>query len=122
MVSKKTFGKLSNGTEIELYTLKNLKGSQVQITNYGARVVSWTIADKNSRIVDVVLGYDDATGYEKDNKYMGAIVGRCANRIADARFNLNGKEYQLDKNDGKNHLHGGFSGFEKKIWKADISE
>ena len=120
-IIKQSFGNISNGTDIELYTLKNAKGHQVQITNYGARVVSWTVTDKNSKSIDIVLGYSDAAGYEKDNKYMGAIAGRCANRIGGAKFTLNGKEYQLDVNDGgKNHLHGGFNGFEKKIWKAEI--
>ena len=120
MISKENFGKLSNGVETNIYILRNIKGTEVKITNYGARVVSWTIADKNSNMVDVVLGYDDAATYEKDDKYMGAIAGRCANRIAGAKFTLNGKIYNLDKNDGNNHLHGGFNGFEKKIWSAEI--
>ena len=120
-ISKQSFGNISNGTSIALYTLKNSKDHQVQITNYGARVVSWIFTDKNSKSVDIVLGYNNATDYEKDNKYMGAIAGRCANRIGGAKFTLNGKEYQLDVNDGeKNHLHGGFNGFEKKVWKAEI--
>ena len=120
-ITKQSFGNISNGTNIDLYTLKNAKGHQVQITNYGARVVSWTVIDKNSKPVDIVLGYSNAADYEKDNKYMGAVAGRCANRIGGAKFTLNGKEYQLDVNDGdKNHLHGGFNGFEKKIWEAKI--
>ena len=115
MIAKNFFGKLSNGESINLYTLKNDFG-EVQITNYGARVVSWTI-----KKINVVLGYNDAANYELDDKYLGAIAGRCANRIADAKFELNGKIYQLDKNDGgKNHLHGGFNGFEKKIWRVEI--
>ncbi len=119
-ILKKSFGKLSDDNDIEIYTLKNSQ-SEVQITNYGARVVSWKIADKNSKIVDVVLGYANAKAYEIDDKYMGAIAGRCANRIGGAKFELNGKIYNLDKNDGgKNHLHGGFNGFEKKIWQAEI--
>ena len=121
-LSKNSFGKLKDNTEIDVYTLKNASGTEIKITNYGARVVSWTVTDKNGKAVDVVLGYADAAAYEQDDKYMGAIAGRCANRIAGAKFTLNGKEYLLDKNDGgKNHLHGGFNGFEKKIWSAEIA-
>ena len=121
MIKTSSFCKLSNGMEINLYTFTNTKGNQVKVTNYGARVVSWSMHDKSGSLVDVVLGYDDAAVYEQDDKYMGAIVGRCANRIGAAQFTLNGEVYQLDKNDnGKNHLHGGFSGFEKKVWHAEL--
>ena len=95
--------------------LKNANGTEVEIIEYGARVKSWKIDG-----IDVVLGYDDIEGYKKDDKFMGAIAGRCANRIGDAKFDLNGKIYELDKNDGgKNHLHGGFNGFDKKFWRAE---
>ena len=119
MVTKENFG----AAGVDLYTIKNSNGQQVQITNYGARVVSWLVEKENAKPIDIVLGYADIAGYEADNKYMGAIVGRCANRIGNAQFELNGKLYQIDKNDGgKNHLHGGFNGFEKKIWSAEIVE
>ena len=117
----KPFGILSDGRRADIYKLKNSEGSEVKITNYGARVVSWLTPDKNEKFVDVVLGYENVEAYEKDDKFMGAIAGRCANRIAKAKFTLNGKEYVLDQNDGNNHLHGGFNGFDKQLWTVDDS-
>lgn len=109
-IRKIPFGKF------EAYELKNSGGSAVKILNYGARVASWIFNG-----VEIVLGCDTAEAYELDTTYKGAVVGRCANRIGGAKFQLNGKIYSLDKNDGSNHLHGGFAGFEKKIWAAKIS-
>lgn len=116
-ITKKSFGSLSNGREIYAYELANAKGTAAQVITYGARLQSLIFNG-----VDVVLGYDDAASYEKDTAYMGAIAGRSANRIAKAKFKLNGKIYNLDKNDGKNHLHGGFSGFEEKVWSASVAD
>ena len=116
MITKNFFGTTSDGKSVDAYTLKNSIGTTAQIINYGARLTNWTFNG-----VNVVLGYDNIAAYEKDAAYKGAIVGRCANRIGDAKFELNGKIYLLDKNDnGKNHLHGGFNGFERKIWTAEI--
>ena len=115
-ISKKDFGKTAEGRAVEIYELKNSAGTTAKIITYGARVQSWKF--KN---VNVVLGYDTIAEYEADDTYKGAIVGRCANRIGGAKFELNGKIFEIDKNDaGKNHLHGGFNGFEKKIWTAEI--
>ena len=115
MISKEIFGTLESGASVDIFTLRG-GNSEVKITNYGGRIVSWIYKG-----VNVVLGYENLDGYVNDGAYLGAIVGRCANRIGDAKFTLNGVEYFLDKNDGgKNHLHGGFSGFEKKIWAAEI--
>lgn len=112
---REDFGTLKTGEKVELFTLKNAQNNLVKITNYGGRVVSW-----NFKGIDVILGFDNIADYEQDAAYKGAIVGRCANRIGDATFMLNGKKYELDKNNGNNHLHGGFSGFESKIWEAEI--
>ena len=115
-ISKNFFGKTADGKNVEIYELKNSFGTTAKIITYGARLQSWIF--KN---VNVVLGYDTVAEYEADDSYKGAIVGRCANRIGGAKFTLNGKNYNLDKNDaGKNHLHGGFKGTEKKIWSAEI--
>ena len=117
MITKKFFGTTADGKSVDCYTLTNSSGTAAQIITYGARLTAW-----NFDGVNVVLGYDNIADYEKDTAYKGAIVGRCANRIGDARFELNGKIYKLDKNDnGKNHLHGGFNGFERKIWSAEIT-
>ena len=116
MITKNFFGTTSDGKSVDAYTLKNSIGTTAQIITYGARLASWIFNG-----VNVVLGYDNIAAYEKDAAYKGAIVGRCANRIGGAKFELNGKIYLLDKNDnGKNHLHGGFNGFERKIWTAEI--
>ena len=118
MVEKKSFGKLSNGDEVFLYTLTNKNGLKAEITNYGATVVSLLAPDKNGKLEDIVLGYDDLEGYEKGESYFGAIVGRYGNRIGKGKFVLDGKEYQLSINNGENHLHGGKIGFSKRVWEV----
>ncbi len=118
MVEKKSFGKLSNGEEVYLYTLTNKNGLKAEITNYGAIVVSLFVPDKNGKLEDVVLGYDDVSGYEKGESYFGAIVGRYGNRIGKGKFSLDGTDYQLSINNGENHLHGGKVGFNKKVWRV----
>lgn len=122
IIKKEAFGKLSDGREAELYTLRNTKGTEVKVTTYGARLVSWRIMDQDAKYVDVVLGYADAAAYEKDDTSMGGVVGRHANRIADGKVTINGKEYQLDRNTGskkQNHIHGGFKGFHDQLWMAE---
>ena len=118
MVEKKSFGKLSNGEEVYLYTLTNKNGLKAEITNYGATVVSLFVPDKNGRLEDVVLGYDDVSGYEKGESYFGGIVGRYGNRIGKGKFSLDGTDYQLSINNGENHLHGGKVGFNKRVWRV----
>ena len=115
-MDKKLFGKLADGSEVYIYTLANKSGMEAKIINYGAAVVSLTAPDKNGKLADVVLGYDSLDGYVNDKSYFGAIVGRYGNRIADGKFKLDGKEYQLTINDGANHLHGGLKGYNKVLW------
>ena len=115
-ITKIDFGKTAEGKNVDCYELKNSAGTAVKIITYGARVSSWIFKG-----VEVILGYKNISDYEADDSYKGAVVGRCANRIGGAKFELNGKIFEIDKNDaGKNHLHGGFNGFEKKIWTAEI--
>jgi aldose 1-epimerase len=118
-VTKKEFGKLKNGTAVELYTLKNGK-IEASITNFGATVVSLLVPDKSGKVADVVLGYDNPADYEAGKSYFGAVVGRYGNRISKGRFHLDGHEYKLATNDGPNHLHGGTIGFNKKVWTAHV--
>lgn len=118
MVEKKSFGKLVDGTEVFSYLLKNAKGMEAKIITYGAAVVSLTAPDRKGKFADVVLGYDNIEGYVADKTFFGAIVGRYGNRIGKGKFKLDGKEYQVSVNDGENSLHGGFQGFNKKIWTA----
>jgi aldose 1-epimerase len=117
-VKRQAFGKLPDGTPIELYTLSNSKGMQAAIMTYGAAVVSLTAPDKAGKYADVVLGMDSLDGYLKGVPYFGAIVGRYGNRIGHAQFTLEGKTYHTPKNDGDNTLHGGTRGFDKHAWTA----
>ena len=117
-IKRSTFGKMSDGQTIDLYTLTNKNGMQVGIINYGGRVVSIRVPDRQGQMADVVLGFDNLDGYLGNNPYFGAIVGRYANRIAKGRFTLDGVEYKLAQNDGPNSLHGGVKGFDKVFWKA----
>ena len=117
-VTKKPFGKMPDGTAVELYTLKD-SDIEVQIMTYGATVVSLTTPDRKHQPADIVLGFENLDGYlQKNNPYMGAIVGRYANRIAKAQFVLDGKTYKVPQNDGPNSLHGGTRGFDKVVWQA----
>ena len=115
-MKKQTWGKTPNGNEVELYTLTNKNGMSAEITTYGGRVVTLKVPDRNGAINDVVLGFDSLDGYLKDNPYFGAIIGRYGNRIANARFPLDGKEYKLSANENGNTLHGGAKGFDKVVW------
>jgi len=117
-LKREAFGKLPDGTAIELYTLANGKGMQARIMTLGATVVSLTAPDKAGKYADVVLGMDSVDGYVKGVPYFGAIVGRYGNRIGHAQFQLAGKTYTLPKNDGDNTLHGGVKGFDKRVWTA----
>jgi aldose 1-epimerase len=117
-IKRSVFGKMTDGQTIDLYTLTNHNGIKVSITNYGGRVVSILAPDRNGKVADVVLGFDDLQGYLGNNPFFGALVGRYANRIAHGRFNLDGVEYKLALNDGPNSLHGGLKGFDKRVWKA----
>jgi len=120
-VKKQDFGKLPNGTPIELYTLTGAKGMQAGIMTYGGVVVSLTAPDRTGRFADVVLGMDDLAGYLTPPPYFGAIIGRYGNRIGHAQFSLDGHVYHLPVNDGANTLHGGIKGFDKHVWKATPS-
>nr|WP_121271947.1 aldose epimerase family protein [Pedobacter schmidteae] len=107
------------GKAVALYVLKNKNGVQVAITNYGGRIVSLMVPDKNHHFVDVVLGYDKLKSYQKKGEpFFGALIGRYGNRIAKGKFTLDGKTYQLQLNDGVNTLHGGTDGFYSKVWDA----
>lgn len=112
------FGKMPDGQVVHLYTLTNSKGMQVGITNYGARIVSIIVPDRDGHMTDVVLGFDSLKGYLGNDPFFGATVGRYANRIANGRFKLDGVEYKLPINNEPNTLHGGPQGFDKKVWPA----
>src|SRR5215208_921120 len=116
-VTKQSFGKTSDGQNINLYTLRNSHGVEAKITNYGGILVSFKVSDRNGKFDDVVLGFNDLDSYlTKNGPYLGALIGRYGNRIAKGRFTLNGVEYKLAVNNGENHLHGGIKGFDKVVW------
>jgi len=117
IIREESFKGVYNGKPTGLYTLKNKNGLIAQITNYGAIIVSIFVPDSKGNLADVVQGYDTIDEYIKGNSpYMGAVCGRCANRIAKGRFTLLGKQYTLAVNNGPNHLHGGITGFSKVVW------
>lgn len=118
-ILQRNFGKTKNGIEAQLFIIENSNGMKVSVTNYGATVVSINVPDKNGKIDDVILGYDNLEGYLNGDKYFGATVGRYCNRIENSRFNINGNEYKLTVNEGKNHIHGGKKGFDKVLWDID---
>ena len=108
-----------DGNKITQYTLTNPNGMSVKIINYGGTVTDIMAPDKNGKMGTVVLGYDSLAGFlQTGNPYFGCLVGRYANRIANAKFSLDGKEYQLAPNNNGNTLHGGTKGFDKRVWTA----
>lgn len=113
------FGTLADGTEVESITLVSERGISARIITYGATLQSLLLPDRSGRIDDVVLGYPDLTGYLTKPQYFGSTVGRFANRIAGARFSLDGTAYSLAANDSANSLHGGTRGFDKVVWTID---
>lgn len=114
------FGKTKAGQTVEVYTLENDHGMKVRVITRGATITNIHVPDKSGEVADVVLGFDDVSGYEsEDNQYFGCTAGRVANRIAKGKFSLEGKEYQLAINNEPNHLHGGVErSLDKVLWKA----
>ncbi|MEA4869850.1 MAG: aldose epimerase family protein [Christensenella sp.] len=119
-VSISEFGHLPSGEAVLRYTITNPSGASVSLLNYGATWQTMFVPNRKGELVDVVLGYDTIEGYLNNHMYLGATIGRVANRINHARFSLNGAEYRLAANNGDACLHGGVVGFDKKIWQAQI--
>ncbi len=119
LFSESNFQKTLDGKQVQLFTLRNDNGIVSQITNYGGRVVSLWIPDKNGKMEDIVLGYESIDDYLNSNEiYFGALIGRYGNRISKGRFSLNNTDYALAVNNGENHLHGGKKGFNNVVWDA----
>lgn len=121
-VEKISFGKTSAGEEVSMYTLENKNGMKAQFIDYGANLVSLFVPDKDGKFADVVLGFDNVAAYEVNGCFFGSFIGRHGNRIGDAKFELNGTTYELEKNDGKNNLHGGTPGYNKVMYQAETGE
>jgi aldose 1-epimerase len=107
-----------DGKPVSLFTLVNRKGNRVKISDYGGIVTYWEYPDRSGRKASVVIGFDSLAPYLREPPYFGAIVGRYANRIGKARFELDGTTYSLAANNGRNHLHGGIRGFDKVVWQS----
>jgi aldose 1-epimerase len=116
------FGEMPNGQKVSLFTLKNVNGVTVQITDFGATIVSISVPDKNGIFDDITHGCNSLEGYLKGVPYFGATIGRYGNRIGNATFTLDGETYHLAKNNGINTLHGGLVGFDKAIWQVNITD
>lgn len=120
-VEIKPFGTLPDGREVKLYILQNENGVKASITDFGATLVDLITPDAKGNFADINLGYDDLAGYLDDTCYFGATIGRYGNRIAGGSFELDGKVYELPKNeDDKKTLHGGPEGFNKRLWQGEI--
>ena len=120
-MKKNFFGKTKAGVDTHLFTFSR-DNISISVTDYGAALVNLLVKNKEGEFVDVVLGYDDVTGYENDEYFFGVPVGRSANRIGGAAFEINGKAYNLDKNEFGNNLHSGFDFYNKRIWKVHSQE
>ncbi|SHJ97913.1 aldose epimerase family protein [Hespellia stercorisuis] len=112
------FGKTSDGKRASLFTLTNNNMMYVAVSDYGASLVRMVVPDVDQMPVDVVLGYDKASGYEAGDLFFGGTIGRCANRVGGAVFAINGTQYQLDKNDNENNLHSGMDYYNKRLWEV----
>jgi aldose 1-epimerase len=116
---KSAFGTLPDGREVSLFSLSNRRGCTVEILNYGGIIRSLNVPDQHGKLTDVVLGFQSLEDYVADQTYMGALVGRYANRIANGSFELDWSSgFRCPLNNGKNCLHGGFNGFNKKLWEV----
>lgn len=117
-ITKQAWDKVDSQA-VDLYTLTNKNGVEVKISNYGGKVTSWITPDKSGKKSNIVLGFNHPNSYTKDVPFFGALIGRYGNRIANGKFSIDGKEYTLATNNGKNALHGGNKGFDKVIWTAE---
>ncbi|HMA39039.1 MAG TPA: aldose epimerase family protein [Gemmatimonadales bacterium] len=117
-VTRAPFGTTPAGVPVEILTLTNAGGLELRAMTYGGIIVSLVVPDRHGHPANVVLGHDSLDAYLRDSRYLGAIVGRYANRIAHARFTLDGETYRLAANNGPHHLHGGLKGFDKVVWQA----
>lgn len=121
-MATRSFGTTKEGAAVTLYTITNKNGMSVSAIDYGANIVSLMVPDKNGVVEDIVLGFDDVAGYEVNGCFFGAFIGRHGNRIGQAKFELNGKTYELEKNDGANNLHGGTPGYHQVMYQASTTD
>ena len=121
-VRREPFGTTAEGRAVERFTLTSASGVTITVLSFGGVIQSILAPDRAGELADVTLGYDTLAEYEKDKSYLGALVGRYANRISGGRFSLDGRDYTLAQNAGGNHLHGGMRGFNKAVWSVEPFE
>jgi aldose 1-epimerase len=121
MLKRRTFGILPDGTAIDVITLGRAGGLEMHALTYGGIIRSLAVPDASGQAANVVLGFYRLEPYVSASPYFGAVVGRYANRIAHARFAIDGREHRLSANDSPHHVHGGFKGFDKRVWDAEAS-
>lgn len=115
-----TIAHTPTGEPIQVFTLLNTEGSRVRLLSWGAALIEMSVPDREGKLADITLGFDDPHAYLEPHPFFGAIAGRFANRIAGGQFTLDGKTYTLARNNGANHLHGGLRGFDKQNWTSEI--
>ncbi|MDD6175017.1 MAG: galactose mutarotase [Firmicutes bacterium] len=119
-VTTKPFGSCQE-TVVKAFCITNASGASATVITYGGRLISLKMPDRSGKLSEVILGFDDLESYEKDSSGQGALIGRYGNRISRAQFSLNGQTYHLAQNDGRNHLHGGSTGYSARVWDAGIT-
>ncbi|UQV46156.1 galactose mutarotase [Janthinobacterium lividum] len=118
-VTQAPFGILPDGQHVSVFTLTNRQGMQVKVLDFGAIISEIHVPDRDGTLADVVLGFERIEPYLANSAFLGAVIGRFGNRIAEGRFSLDGKDYQLAVNNAPNHLHGGNQGFHQVMWQAE---
>lgn len=121
-ITQKEFGITKKNEKASAYTLENSNGMKAVVSDFGAVLISLFVPDKTGNMLDVVWGYDSVAGYEDNGVYLGSTIGRNANRIGKSKYKLNGKEYTLEQNDGQNNLHGGFDGYNTRMWQVKLDD
>ena len=121
-LNRTLFGRMPDGTAVDLVTLTNDHGIEIRAITYGCVIASIRVPDRQGHVDDIVLGQETLDGYLTRSRFFGAVVGRYANRLAKGRFTLDGQTFQLATNNGPNHLHGGLKGFDKMVWVAETFE
>lgn len=122
MADRRTFGTAPDGLPVDLIALRGSGGAEMQVITYGCVIVSLRTPDRDARPANIVLGFDALERYVSDSPYYGAVIGRYANRIAEAQFSLDGRVHHLGANEPPHQLHGGFKGFDKQVWEAEVSD
>jgi aldose 1-epimerase len=122
-VERASFGTLPDGQPVEIFTLTNSGGMRVSISNYAGVIKAIEVPDRAGTVANVVLGFDSLAGYAgQGGAYVSSLIGRYGNRIAGGRFTLDGQQFELARNNGPHHLHGGPGGFHRKLWSAETFE